>query len=546
MGANLSDPGKAGIAQVASRSPRRGLWIGLAIFVLAAALRLSLVSTARFTGDESRDYAIGMDLAHGRSFPLLGPVLSGGRARLPGPLYYWLATVPYLFSSAPEAGNLFFELLGALTVWMFWSSLRSPFGEAGAAFAAILMALSPWSALFGDRVWNPHAFLLCEGVALLAVLRLRENPDSRWAIGLPVACLALLQLHMSAPVVWLALLPLGATSWRRWNRRYLALGIALGLALYVPAAMSEIGSGFGNTRAFFSETFAAKKSASADLSFLLAPLYVLRFLTLDVTYHELSGYWGGLDESAAWHALWFGSAARPFHPLRLVALLASGLLLLLAIIVAVRAAVHRARARAPGRASMFGALGPFGCGALLAIALDLLFLAVTRKQVFAHYVSLTIPFVFVIYAALFSSLGETPVGRRFGRPVALGLAVLFCAGGVEATRSISARIDGRNGLGVHRAVCGRVLDDLAAAGRRPATQPVRLDIAFQANLSQYAIFTRYALEQPVRWEGSPGAFVYRLQMNQDRPPQDRPPQDRLAGPGFGATRIGPVTLYRLR
>ena len=32
---------------------------------------------------------------------------------------------------------------------------------------------------------------------------------------------------------------------------------------------------------------------------------MLRFLTLDVTYHELSGYWGGLNETAAWHALWW-------------------------------------------------------------------------------------------------------------------------------------------------------------------------------------------------------------------------------------------------
>jgi len=44
---------------------RRSFWTGAAIFAAAAALRLALVETARFTGDEARDYAIGMDVAHG-------------------------------------------------------------------------------------------------------------------------------------------------------------------------------------------------------------------------------------------------------------------------------------------------------------------------------------------------------------------------------------------------------------------------------------------------------------------------------------------------
>src|SRR4029079_8001263 len=48
------------------------------------------------------------------------------------------------------------ELMGAGAVWMFWYALRRPFGEGAAAFAATIMAFSPWSALFADRVWNPN------------------------------------------------------------------------------------------------------------------------------------------------------------------------------------------------------------------------------------------------------------------------------------------------------------------------------------------------------------------------------------------------------
>src|SRR5262245_2132130 len=305
-----------------------------------------------------------MDLAHGVRFPTLGPVITSGAAQLPGPFSYWLAGFPQLFTRAPEAGNVFFELMGAAAVWMFWYALRCQFGGAAATFAALLLACSPWSALFADRVWNPNAFLVFEGLALLALVKLREHPDSAWAAVLPVACLVLPQLHMSAPVVWLALIPLAWGQVRRWNRRWLLLGLVLAALLYVPLAVHEIRTGLGNTRAFIAEMLGPhKKTAGSNLAFLLSPIYMLRFLTLDVTYHELSGYWGGLNEAAAWHALWYGSPARPFHPLRLLALIASGALLGLGVAATIRAAVvargKNPVADAPGQNSRAGSLRPF-------------------------------------------------------------------------------------------------------------------------------------------------------------------------------------------
>src|SRR6476659_9098943 len=81
--------------------PRRAFLTGAAIFAVAAAVRLALVETARFTGDEARDYAIGMDIAHGVRFPMRGPVITSGKAQLPGPFSYWLIALPQLFTRAP-------------------------------------------------------------------------------------------------------------------------------------------------------------------------------------------------------------------------------------------------------------------------------------------------------------------------------------------------------------------------------------------------------------------------------------------------------------
>ena len=527
---------------------RRSFWTGAAIFAAAAGLRLALVQTARFTGDEARDYAIGMDIAHGVRFPLLGPVITSGAAQLPGPFSYWLAAFPQLFTRAPEAGNVFFELLGAATVWMFWYGLRRPFGDAAAAFAAVLLAFSPWSALFADRVWNPNAFLCLEGLALLAVIKLRERPESAWAAVLPVACLVLPQLHSAAPVVWLALVPLAYGNVRRWNRRTVALGFALAALLYIPLVIHEAQTGFGNTRAFIAETVGGhKKATGTNLSFLLSPVYSLRFLTLDVTYHELSGYWGGLNEPAAWRALWHGSPPRPFHPLRLLALIASGLLLLLATVAAARAALARrgqappvdptnptGAAPAPPAPDGGQSLRPFAIAALVAVVADVGLLAVTSKQVFAHYVTPTLPFVFVVFAA---GARAAFADRRL-KVALLALAAIVCAGGVEATLSISRRVDGRNGLAVHRAVARRVLDDCAAQARAPADCPTRLDFGFPAMLYTHGIFARVALATPIRWEANPNGFAYRLQKREDPPPP--------GATAFPTTALGPVKLYRLK
>jgi hypothetical protein len=324
---------------------------------------------------------------------------------------------------------------------------------------------------------------------------------------------------------------------RRWNRRALAAGVVLGALLYVPFFLSEARTGLGNTHAFIAETLAPRhKSAATNLSFLLTPVYALRFLTLDVTYHELTGYWGGLDERAAWHALWHGSEARPFHPLRLAVLLASGLLVLLAAATAVREAIARARANG-ARA----ALGPFGWCAIFAVVGTLLLLGVTRKQIFPHYLALALPFVFVLFAPLgraaVSAIRQARPLTRLGGALALALAIAFSAGGIEATLSLSRRIDGRNGLAVHRAVFERFFADCAAEGRSPERQPIHLEASFMWVPWSYPIYAQYALGRRLPWNGS-GAFAYLLR----KPGDPAPPEASKYPP----SRLGFADLYRLR
>ena len=173
---------------------------GMLVFFLALALRVALLPSARFGGDEALFFNIGMDIVELKHWPLLGTQITDGAGRLPGPTFLYLMALPLVFFRGPEAQFLFVEVLGAFTATLFWHAMRKPFGERGALFAGVLFALSPWAALYADRTWNPNVMPFFVMLAFLAALRVRENPASRWLVAfLPLAAV-LAHLHMSAPV----------------------------------------------------------------------------------------------------------------------------------------------------------------------------------------------------------------------------------------------------------------------------------------------------------------------------------------------------------
>jgi Dolichyl-phosphate-mannose-protein mannosyltransferase len=501
--------------------------VGALVFLCALVLRVSMLSSARFGGDEALFFHIGMDIVEGVRFPLLGTQLTDGQARLPGPAFLYLLAAPLLVFRGPEAQFLFVEVLGAVTVWMFWAAMRRPFGEAGAALAGLLMAFAPWSALYGDRTWNPNVSPFFVVLALWAALRVREDPRSRWLlVFLPTSAL-LAQLHMSAPVAWAGLLVVVLPVVKKIDRRNLAIGVGLALLLYVPFIVHELSSGFSNTKNLLAETLGEKKESHPG-SFLWIPVYALRFLTLDAMYHELSGYWGGPDEWKNLRALFIGTAPRPFHLLRVVALACSLGLALTAIGVAARDALRRYRATR--------ALPWLAFAFLAALIVNLLLLGMAGKQVFGHYVNNLLPFVFVAYAALGRGVkDEWPRTRAFGVAVAV-LALVFAVGGAEVTLAISKRVDGRIGLRVHRETLARIRADGEREGN--ASEPVRLDVTYFPHLYSWTHYAARAMKWPVRFDKRASTRHYLLVKKGD---------ERRAPRGAeGPVDVGYALLYRVR
>ena len=501
---------------------RRSWQIGVAVVAAACLVRLALVTTSRFTGDEADFYRVALDIAEGRALPLLGPPITGGVARHPGPLFYWLMALPMLFTRAPEAVNALVAVLGGITVGIYWHALRRPFGEAGALTAAALMVCTPWSTLYADRIWNSNVVGLPIALAFWSALRMRTaaaaGEDTRAIVLLLPAAAVIPQFHMSAPVLWAALVPLAWPGFRRAPRNDVVMGLAIVVLLYVPTLVSELGSGCANVRAFLRES---QNGHSAG--WMWVPLYVARFLTLDVSYQLLTGYWARYSESDALLTLVRGTRDFPFSPLRFAALLVSVVTAAAAVVVAGRQLVARR-----GRAA------PYALAALVGVVVDMVLLGTAGKPVFAHYVQPLLPFLFVVFAVL----GRAAATRPIGRPVVAALVLVTCIGGLDATWLVSSRLDARSGIAVTRAIVER-LDADALDDDIPRETPVRLDFGFFSVPHAYEVLASRALDVPLHLDKTARTRRYRVQRDTDPVPTS---WNRNEEP----LRTGPVVLYRLR
>ncbi len=549
------------------RAGRRDVFAGAIVFVVAAIVRLAMLHTARFGGDEALFFGIGMDIVEAKSFPLLGTQITDGAARLPGPAFLYVMALPLLVWRAPEAQYAFVEVLGAVTVVVFWQSLRRIFGERAAFCAGLVTACAPWSALYADRTWNPNVLPLVVTLAFLAVLRLRENPTSRWGIALFPLLAVMPQFHMAAPVAWAGLLVLLGKSALRLPKRSVLIGLALALLLYLPLLGHELSTGFSNTQNIFAETVGQKGGERHPWGFVWVPVYVFRFLTFDVSYHELTGYWGGPDEWKGLRALVDGSAPRPFHPLRFAALAVSIVVALVGLFRLFRNSVPSLSPRffspslslsasasaslslspsASASASLFpsafasaspspsvtseiSAAPAFAAALVVATLANTALMGVAAKQVFGHYVTCVFVFVAVAWACFFK-------GTKRNTVAAIVVAIL-CTGGIEATWSVSQNVDGKIGLEVHRKATAVIVDDATAAGL-PQTEPVSLTFRkVRSSLYDWHIFATRAANVPLHFDNRAPRRRYAL-----TPLGTPAPKDAVGD----AIDVGHALLWRVR
>jgi hypothetical protein len=483
---------------------------GVAIFTLAAATRLALILTSHFMGDQVLFWNAARKIAHGIDFPLLGPSITGGRARHPGPLLYYVLAIPLLFTSAPEACNAFVAILGAAAVVIYWQSLRSYFGEIGSLLAALLMACMPWSTLFADRIWNPNLIGLFVTAAFWAACRLRRQPTLGAAVLLFMSMAAMPQFHMSAPMVWLALLPIWIPSVRRWRWHWALVAMLTGASLYVPLITFELRSHWANTLAFIRET-----SSNGSLDYRRVPLWAFRLLTLDVSYDQLHSYWSPHSEGEMFSFLLHGNSDFRYGPRRAFLLALSVAFAAFAVGVAVWCAWNRTGRRKPR---------PFFWAAVVGLVANTALLGFTHKTVYGHYVQPLIPFYFVAFA----ELGRWASRSERTSAAVWTAALLVCIGGVDVATWISRRMDARNGVTTIRRVIAAIEADQPNA--------TNIQIGFDFFKGSTSGYNALASLDPKRHVAFASGGQYRLVLRERPAPSGATP----------ILKTGPVTLYRMR
>jgi hypothetical protein len=328
---------------------------------------------------------------------------------------------------------------------------------------------------------------------------------------------------MSAPVVWVALLPIFLPSVRTWRWYWPLVGAAAVGVLYAPMLIHELRTGWSNTLAFIHET-----STNTSTDYKRVPFWAFRLMTLDISYLQLKGYWYPQTEQAmrdfvvrgatpGVHACPFQCSGHDadFHygPVRWFFFGLSYLFAACALALAGVRAFRDGARKGPH---------PFLSAGLVGLAANTALLWVAHKELHGHYVQLMLPFYFVAFAALFDWASE----RAWTFWLASGALLLVCVGGVDVARWESSTLDARNGLGTARSVIAAVRREDPGATRASITVGYRSLSAERLNW-----LTGLDKEHPLHFDSG---NQYRLLL-----------ADAPAPKGTRTVlSLGPVTLYR--
>jgi 4-amino-4-deoxy-L-arabinose transferase-like glycosyltransferase len=230
--------------------------IWLIILLLAAILRFWRIGATSFTFDAATVSNLAVEWIDEGRLPLRGIVSSTG-FRNP-PLNIYLISLPLRLSRDPLVLISFVVVLNLLAVagtyWLGRIYWDIPVG----LLAALLYAISPWAIQHSREVLGQD--LLAPGVVLLMTLLLAWFQDGkRWALaGALITLAALIQIHLAAialaPImvillIWNVVVPQQhKVRERLWQP--LAVGVLIGILLYVPYLVADAQQGWENVRGF--------------------------------------------------------------------------------------------------------------------------------------------------------------------------------------------------------------------------------------------------------------------------------------------------------
>lgn len=250
------------------------------VLLLAGFLRLGWPGLTEFKQDEAHLYALALDLAEFKAFPLRGISSSVGLPNAPISVY--LYALPLFVWKSPLAATLFAGALNTASVALAYGMARRYWGLRAALISALLYAAAPWAVIYSRKIWAQDLLpLFVVGYVFTGLLAFVES-RSRWVIAHFILLAVIIQIHFSG----IALLPLTAlpllifrkrVNWRMagWG----ALGALATATPFVIYAAMQGSWGAGQIGAFLSRP--AEISADA--------LRLSALVVLGTQVHALAG-----------------------------------------------------------------------------------------------------------------------------------------------------------------------------------------------------------------------------------------------------------------
>jgi hypothetical protein len=520
-------------------------WAVPALLALTFVVRMAVTSSARFGGDETIYWITSRSVAGFHELPKLGPEVSGSAARLPGPGLYLVGAPPWFFFDSPYAGAVWVALLHTLGAFMIHRLARQARGERAGLLALLIVAIAPWDVLYGDRFWPSCITPIVATIALFCAATAREAP---WRIG-PAMFVAIFlpQLHLSAPTLWAAMVavvllrPPAKIPWAA-----AAIGIVLGCVSYTPYLMTEIPSGFANTKLLFTHAQGAVPGGTAWTLPLKVLLSAVLYGSSEIGYHFARGYWawaGGFDEVVAYLTPkgWAASAARLGIPLLLL-VAASMLFSLYAWIIGLVRAARPVLARRRSIPELEPALTAALAFGFLAAA-TLLFLS--KKPYFPHYANVLLPTALWPIVMALDHLFDHAKARIAGAAI---VAITLVGSGWSLYRYY-AEIDSLNGIATLLSIAERIGDDPAKVkvqfdhlpNEFALTQIAAIAVKKPIDYSPHAKVT-YTVHNRSAWTGElpPGGTIHGQVMVQRSPPTGDGFPDSLARDQWKTIKVAAI------
>ncbi len=241
------------------------------ILFLALILRLIVVRHAGYASfpEQWRDMRMVSDIAHGVSFPLLGPPSMLGGFHFPAHYYYFMTPLFMLSGFHPVGLLLTGVVFSVLSIFALYRLLLLWSGREGVALVgALLSAVSVYSLHLVSYTSNPNFLPLFVLWFLYSLTKILQG-STRWVdyayLGLAGAFASCLHTTATFELPFIALLGVVLVRPKLHVRMWAATCMAA-VVVYIPYIYYECTHGFQNTLRLFSLGTSALQGAQGGLN----------------------------------------------------------------------------------------------------------------------------------------------------------------------------------------------------------------------------------------------------------------------------------------